>query len=219
MLKGKDKGVAYEIAVGEDVQRKRIRTIYVNNPLNYKGFEFYIEKEGYSPLFVLRDRKGTILYGAYVTLQSIMQEDGTYIYRSGTATEPGSFIFPQDPEISPVFRLQTTFYPEEENRRAGDVLFQGWRLDPSPWAEQSEGKELFRGKVALGEKLMAGNYFLSMDEVRYWAGMKVIYRPGLMIIYSGFWIGFGGLVLSAIQKMTRERKGQNINSLPLEGGG
>jgi hypothetical protein len=150
-----------------------------------------------------------------------MQEDGTYLYTSGTPVAPGSFPFPKDPkypEIPTLFSLQTTYYPDKEKKIAGEVLFQGWRFDPSPWVDQEEGEEFFKGKAALGKMVKAGDYFLSMDEVRYWTRMRVNYRPGLGIIFFSFWLGLGGLTISAIQKMAMERK-RNINSLPLEGGG
>jgi hypothetical protein len=184
----------------------------VNNPLKYKGFKFYRDKVGFSPLFVLRDRRGRVLFGAYAPLQSIRQKDETYLYTSGTAVAPGSFPFPQDPQIPTVFRLQTTYYPDKEKKRAGEVLFQVWRFDPSPWHDPEEEEELFKGKAALGKMVRAGDYFLSMDEVRYWTSMNVFYRPGFGIIFSSFWLGLGGLTLSNIIKIARSRKQQSLNS-------
>jgi hypothetical protein len=207
-VNGKERGVANEIAIGKNVKQGQNKFIYVTHPIKYKGYEIYYDKEGYSPLFVLRDRRGRILYGAYAPIQSIMQEDGSHIYTSGSAVAPGAFPFPQDSEIQPLFNLQTAYYPDKDIKRAGEILFQGWPYDPSPWAEQKEGEEIFKGKAALGKKIRAGDYFLSMDEVRYWTGMKVVYRPGMMIVFSSFWIGLGGLIISAIQKMAMERKRQ-----------
>ena len=206
MRKGEIGGAAYEIVVGEDVQQGRkkslrlVRTqadsprrateiIYVNHPLKYKGFEFYRDKEGYSPLFVLRDSLGRVLYGAYVPLQSIEQKDGTYLYRSGSAVAPGSFNFPQDPQLPPVFSLQATYYPDKVKKRAGEIFFQARPIVHGKDTEGQEEKELFKGKAALGKTVKAGDFLLSMDEVRYWTSMKVIYRPGSVIIFSSFWIG------------------------------
>jgi hypothetical protein len=205
IVNGKNKGVAYEVTIG-DIKQERTDVIYVTHPLEYKEFEFYVDKEGYSPLIILRDKEGRELYGAYIALQSIVQEDGTYLYTSGSAVAPGSFHFPQGPQFEPVFSLQMAYQPDEEDKRSGEVSFQAWTYEPSPWAEQHEGQELVKGKALLGERIEAGDYFISMEEVRYWASMKVIYRPGLMIIYSSFWLGLGGLTLSIIMKMARERK-------------
>lgn len=198
---GRDWGAAYEIAVGEDVQQGRKKIIYVNHPLKYKGFEFYRDKEGFSPLFVLRDRWGRVLYGAYAPLQSIMQKDGTYLYRSGSAIAPGSFNFPEDPQLPTIFRLQTTYYPDQKKKRAGEVFFQVWQSSPGHITKG--GKELFKGKAALGERVKAGDFFLSMEEVRYWTSMNVNYHPGLVIIFSSFWIVCGGAILTIIFKMAK----------------
>lgn len=204
LVNGKYKGVASEIALGENVRHGKREFIYVNHPLKYKGFEFYRDQDGYSPLFVLRDKRRRVIYGAYAPHQSIRQEDGTFLYTSGTAVKPGSFPFPKDPdrpEIPTLFSLQTTYYPGKEKKTAGEVLFQGWHFEPGPWSEPEEGKELFKRKAALEERIRAGDYFLSMDEVRYWSRMKVLYRPGFGIIFFSFWSGLGGLILSAIPKM------------------
>jgi hypothetical protein len=202
---GKERGVANEISLGEDVQQERKKIIYVNHPLEYKGFEVYRDKDGYSPLFVLRDRLGRVLYGAYAPLQSIKQKDGTYLYTSGSAIAPGSFDFPQDPEFPPVFRLLTTYYPDKEKERAGEVFFQVWQFNPRHATEGQKEKELFKGKAAFGEMVRAGDFSLAMEEVRYWTSMKVIYRPGLGIIFSSFWIGLGGVILSVVIKMAKGR--------------
>jgi hypothetical protein len=152
----------------------------------------------------MRDLRKRVLYGAYVPLQSIRQEDGTLLYRSGTKFAPGSFPFPQDPERHSLFSLQTTYYPDKEKKMAGEVLFQVWRFDPSPWSDPEEN-ELFEGKAALGEMVKAGDYFLSMDEVRYWSIMKVIYHPGEGIIFTSFWFGLGGVILNTIIKIKKRQ--------------
>ena len=111
MIEGKERGAANEIAVGEDFKTRRNQMIYVTRPCKYKGFEFLRDKkDGYSPLFVLRDRQGKVIYGAFAPLQSIQQKDGTYLYRSGSATLPESFDFPQDPRISSLFSNCRRFF-------------------------------------------------------------------------------------------------------------
>ncbi|MFA4827965.1 MAG: cytochrome c biogenesis protein ResB [Thermodesulfovibrionales bacterium] len=203
---GRDWGAAYEIAVGKGVQRGRKNFIYVNHPLKYKGFEFYRDKEGYSPLFVLRDSLGKVLYGAYAPLQSIEQKDGTYLYRSGSAAAPGSFNFPQDPQFPTLFSLQVTYYPDKVKKRAGEVFFQARPIAHGEDTEGREEKEPFKGRAALGKTVKAGDFSLSMEEVRYWTSMKVIYRPGAAMIFSSFWLGLGGLTLSVVLKMAKGRE-------------
>ena len=207
---GKKRGVANELAVGEDVQTGRMRIIYVTRPLNYKGFEFYrVENDGYSPLFVLRDRRGMELHGNYAPLQSIKQKDGTFIYRSGSAAAPGSFNFPQDASLPAVFKLQAEYHPDKIKKTAGEVSFQVWGIKPGAPEEASE--ELFKGKAAFGERVKVGDYFLSMDEVHYWTTINVHYSPGLTLIFGSFWIAFGGLILTLALKTAgmRARKARH----------
>lgn len=201
LAEGKERGIANEIAVGQDVPEGKKRIIYVTMPLKYKGFEFYRdERDGFSPLFVLRDMQGRVLYGAYAPLQSIRQEDGTYLYRSGSALAPGSFNFPQEPDLPALFRLRTTFHPDKVNKMTGEVSFQVRPIAHGKEADGREAKELFNGKAAFGERIKAGDFYLSMDEVRYWTSMNVNYRPGKGFIFGSFWVSFAGLILSLAMK-------------------
>lgn len=219
---GKERARANEIAVGEDFKTRTTHAVYVTRPFVYKGFEFFRnEKDGYSPLFVLRDKSGKLLGGSYAPLQSIRQKDGTYEYRSGSALLPGSFDFPQYPGRPPVLRLQTVYRPHKTDKRTGDVSFQVWKATPYP--ERADGEqqseELFSGKAAFGERVRAGDYFLSMDEVRYWTSINVIYRPGLGVIFFSFWVTLAGLVLNIIQKTVKPIRKRDVNSAPLETAG
>jgi cytochrome c biogenesis protein ResB len=200
---GKERGVANEIVMGEeDFKWWKKRMVYVNHSLKYKGFEFYRdEKDGYSPLFVLRDKQGKVSGGSYAPLQSIKQQDGTYFYRSGSATALDGFYFPQYPDRPPVLKIQTVYYPDKTKKMTGEVSFQVWGLKSGSQESSPESSEmLFNGKAAFGERVKAGDYFLSMDEVRYWTSMNVIHRPGLPLIFGSFWVGLGGLVLNIVLK-------------------
>jgi len=202
-VNGATKGVANEISIGDEINREKTSFIYVTHPLKHKGFRYYCDKDGFSLLFILWDREGRELYGAYFPLQSIKQKDKTYRYTSGTAKGPGSFNFPQDPQLSPVFRLQTTYYPDPKKERDGEVFFQVWQ--PSHRPTTGGEKELFKGKAVLGERVKVGDYFLSMKEVRYWSSMDVYYNPGLLLILTSLWIGLGGIALTTIARLARKK--------------
>ena len=207
---GKERGIANGIAVGEDIQEGRKQMISVARPFKYKGFEFFrAEKDGYSPLFVMRDTRGKVIYGAYAALQSIKQQDGTYLYRSGRASLPESFVFPETPDRAPVFKLQTVYHPDKDKKMTGDVSFQVWGVKPD---SKKASKELFNGRAAFRERIKAGDYFLSMDEVRYWTSINVVYRPGLGLIFGSFWVAFGGLILSLTRKAVQVRKDSTLTA-------
>lgn len=200
---GDDKRVAYEIAVGVGGLKKQ-GVIYITNSLDYNGFRYFNDKEGYSILTILYDKQGRELYGAHIPLQSLRQKDGKYLYTTGTKVSPGSFPFPQDP-LKPLFGLQAAYRPSKFKERGGDAFFQVWPLDKAD-AKQAE-KPIAEGKAAVGEKIRIGDYYLSPKEVRYWVGMNVRYEPGKPIVLASLWAGLGGMIITFIGRLRKKRKG------------
>ena len=198
---GDDKRAAYEISVGEGSLKKK-EVIYITNNLDYKGFRYYNDREGYSLLLILYDKMGGELYGAHIPLQSLKQKDNAYIYTTGTKDGPGTFTFPQDP-LKPMFALQASYIPDMIKERAGEAFFQIWPLSKV----KGEGDKPFaEGKAAIGEMFDAGDYYLSVREVRYWVGMNVRYDPGLPIVLASLWVGLGGIVITTIGRMMKKKK-------------
>ncbi|TAL23623.1 MAG: hypothetical protein EPN94_09145 [Nitrospirae bacterium] len=200
-VNGKNMGVANEISVGgrEEVKRD---FIYVINHLEYKGFKFYRARDGFSPLIVLRDRNGNVLYGAYSPLQSIREENKKYLYVIGTAEAPGYIPFPQDSILQQLFYLQAKYYPSPKNSRIGEVFFDVREIVSD---DPEDGKELFSGSAALRERVSVGDYFLSMEEVRYWASIDIRHNPGLPLIFTSLWIGFGGIILTTVARLIKRK--------------
>jgi hypothetical protein len=83
------------------------------------------------------------------------------------------------------------------------VFFQVW---PYEQHAAQAGKEPFKGRAGFGEKVRVGKYFLSMNEVRYWANMTVRYNPGLPMILTSFWIGLGGLIMTTVGRLKKRIK-------------
>lgn len=201
-VEGEDKRAAYEVSVSEGGLKKQ-GIVYITHNLDFKGCKYLPEKEGYSTLVILSDKLGKELYGAHVPLQSIKQKNGSYLYTTGTKTGPGSFPFPQSP-LNPLFNLQIAYYPEPKKDRAGEVRFQVW-----PYAkDNAQGAEnpLVAGKVAIGKPFDAGEYTLSVREIRYWVGMGVRYSPGKPIVLTSLWVGLFGMFLTTIGRIIRGRR-------------
>jgi len=198
---GSDKRAAYEISVGEGNSKKR-GVIYITENLDYDGFRYLCDKEGYSVLTILYDRQGRELYGAHIPLQSLKQKDNSFLYTTGSKEGPGSLIFPQEPQ-KPLFDLQVVYRPDPKKERSGDAFFQVWPLGTTP--VQLDEKALAGGKAAVGEKYDAGNYLLSVREIRYWAGMSVRYEPGQTVVLGSLWVGLGGMVITTIGRLMRGR--------------
>jgi len=188
-VKGDYKGVANKISLRTESNEKE-GIIYVNSPLKYKGFEFYHEVDGLSPLFVFRDRWGRVLDGAYAPMHAVKRPDGNFNYVAG-------FPFPQ---TNPFFGLWVVLFPPTKDERAKIFLEVKQLVSPN---QSGVEIELFKGKVFLKETVPVGFFFISVDEVRYWSRMKVIYRPGLPLIFSSFWLALSGISLATVAKMTK----------------
>ena len=201
-VEGADKVVAYEISVGE-VRSKKLGIVYITQPLDYNGFSYFRDKEGYSVLIVLYDKHGGGLYGAYVPLQSLKQKDESYFYTTGTRHGPGSFPFPQGSTKS-LLALQLAYKPSKLKERGGEAFFQVWPLAKAE-AKQTE-KPLAEGKAAIGEKFRAGDYYLEAKEIRYWVAMNVRYEPGKPIVLTSLWVGLGGMVITFIGRLRKKKQ-------------
>ena len=91
--------------------------------------------------------------------------------------------------------------------RAGRQLCRASWPDTTPETERGAiDKPLAEGKAAIGAKFDAGDYTLSVKEVRYWVGMNVRHDPGKPIVLSSLWVGFAGMVITFIGRLRRGRK-------------
>ncbi len=200
-VKGDDKRAAYDIEVGEGKSKKQ-GIVYVTHNLDYNGFTYLPDKEGYSLLVILSDKQGREMAGAHIPLQSLRQKDNSFLYTTGTKEGPGSFPFPQGPE-KPLFYLQVAYKPSQLKERGGDAIFRIW---PTATMEMKHdgAKPLVEGKTAIGEKFDTDGYYLSAKEVRYWVGMTVRYEPGKPIILASLWIALAGMVITTFGRMFKK---------------
>lgn len=199
---GTDKRVAYELAVGEPGMITQGK-IYVTRHLYYKGFKYFPDSEGYSLLTILYDATGKELYGAHLPLQSLRQKDESYLYTTGTRDRPGTIMFPQLP-LNPLCGLNVSYKADPVKERDGEVAFQVWPLVAAD-AKKVE-KPTAEGKAAIGGIFQAGDYALSVKEVRYWTAVAVRHEPGQPIILTSLWVGLFGITLTTLARMFKKRK-------------
>ncbi len=194
---GDDKRAAYEVEVGEPGAKKK-SIVYIGHNLDYNGFKYLPEKEGYSTAVYLYDKGGANLYGAHVPLQSYRQKDKSFMYSTGEKESPGVFPFPQG-AADPLFYLQVVYRPSPVTERGGEAYFQVW---PYGKADAMPGdKPLASGKGAIGEKVAAGDYSLSVNEIRYWVGMNIRHNPGKPVILGSLWVGLAGMIITTFGRM------------------
>jgi hypothetical protein len=189
---GQDKRAAYEIAVG-DGEAQTSGTIYITRDLEHDGVRYLCSKEGYSVLVVMHDKQGREVYGAHVPLQSIKQENGSYLYATGTSKEAAGFAFPPD---APLGDLLLTYRPSTVKERDGEV---GFHLFPrSGEGSEASGRS---GEVLVGGRFDAGKFTLTPEEVRYWVAMDVRYDPGLNLILGSLCFGLVGMVITLVGRI------------------
>jgi hypothetical protein len=199
---GTDKRVAYDLTVGEgDLKKQGI--IYLTHNLDYNGFTYIPDREGYSILAVLYDKQGNELYGVHVPLQSLRQQNNSFLYTTGTKEGVGSIQFPQPPE-KPLFNLTLKYRPDPDKERSGEVTFQVLPATGNPG--QKNVTPLAEGKAAVGNKFAVGDYYLSVTEVRYWVVMRVNYEPGKPVVLGSLWVGLSGMIITTIGRILRGRR-------------
>jgi hypothetical protein len=202
---GADRRAAYEISVGEGATKKQ-DVIYITKSMDHNGVQYYNDKEGFSVAIVLSDKQGKELYGALVPLQSFQRKnagaDAGYFYMTGSKDGPGSFPFPQE-KLQPLFLLQVNYVPSPLKQLNGEAMLQVWPLASESLQPE---KRIASGTVPIGGKLRAGDHYLEAREVRYWVGMTVRYEPGKPIVLGSLWVCLGGMVITFIGRMRRDRK-------------
>lgn len=198
---GQDKRVAYDITVGQEGSKKN-GIIYLTKNFDYNGFRYFPEKQGYSILTVIYDKQGQEIYGAYIPLQSLKMGENSYIYSSGSKASPGSFEFPRLPD-KPLVNLQIALLPRAGINRQGAVQFV-----VSPIGADMlpvKGAVTVKGEASVGSKFIAGEYLLSVKEIRNWVAMKVSYEPGQPIVLTSLWTGLAGMIITFFGRIFKRK--------------
>lgn len=199
---GKDKKVAYEVAIDDGKNRKQ-EIIYVTKNLSYNGVKYFRDKEGYTLLTVISDKKGNDLYGAYVPLQSIKVKKNDYLYTTGAKDGAAPMLFPAPP-VPSQYSIQLSYLPSKLNERGGDTNFKIWPITSD--GKFSSEKPLVEATVPIGSRLAVGEKVITVPEVRYWVGMQVTYEPGQPLVLASLWVGLTGMIITTAGRMMRGRR-------------
>ncbi|HIJ86955.1 MAG TPA: hypothetical protein HPP97_04635 [Desulfuromonadales bacterium] len=206
---GDNKRAAYEVSVGSGPMRNT-GIIYLTKHLEYRGFSYYPEKEGYSALAVLSDNQGREMYGGFLALQSLkVKEDGSYIYTVGTKDGASVINFPPDPN-TPLVAFNVAYRPDKKTERTGDIYFDIYPISQKD--VKMPEKPLVAGKVGVGESFDAGSVKLAVKEIRYWTAMTVRYEPGKPIVLTSLWVGLFGITLTTLARMSKKQKPKAVRA-------
>ena len=203
---GLDKTVAYDVTIGT-VDKMKQGIVFITHHLDYDGFRYFRDKEGYSVLLVISDKQGRELTGAFIPLQSYRQKDNSFIYASGNKDAPSDFNFPQD-ATKPLYNIQFVYHPSKLSERGGDVSYKvrPYRADNVP----NTDTPLAEGTVAVGSSVPAGENLIVFKEVRYWAAMNVRYDPGQSLVLLSLWVGLGGMIITMAGRIMRQRSHKTV---------
>lgn len=153
-----------------------ILNIGVNRPVKAGGFEIHIRNFGYTPLWILKDSRGSELDGAFVNLVV-----------GGERVD--SFRIPQGG-----YEVYVKFYPDfvEENGKPGTRSW--YPKNPYFYITVKKGEERkFEGLLPLGKNALFDGLSLEFREVRYWGQFVIIRDEGKGIIFLSFIFSITGV--------------------------
>jgi hypothetical protein len=163
-------GAVFSFQQGTSIQR---RTARVNYPAEWGPTVILVQRAGLTPVIWLQDGEGYTLDRVAVAATT-RGEEGTWIELAG-----GRYLMliePLAPEIE---------FPSHEDLVRTPMKFQVYE----------EGKQLFSETLRPGEAGQVGSEArLVFEDLRYWAGVRVISERGGGLLIAGFLMGVVGLM-------------------------
>jgi len=165
-----------QVSFGGKVGRERIR---INEPVTRGPYTVLEQRLGVSPLFVVTDRSGRELDGAFVSLRALKEGD------------EDSFRLNFDPDI--IFYAR--FYPDYEKKagnasRSPDVHNPAFHL-----LIKKDTAILYEGTLRIGDSADAGAFRITFREWRYWIELLLVREYGELPLIAGFFLACLGLLI------------------------
>ena len=153
----------------------------INRPFHYKGIEFLMVMQGYSPHFILY-KNDVPVFDAVVAL------DFDRDYR-------GSFDI-----TGQGMRVVTQFFPDMARNKDGSVYTKTFRpKNPYFGLEVFQGSaRVFRKLVGMGDSAPFGQYKLEFHELHHWITLHLVRETGIGFFFVCFMIGIIGIFARAI---------------------
>ncbi|GAB4483837.1 MAG: hypothetical protein OHK006_06280 [Thermodesulfovibrionales bacterium] len=147
----------------------------VNRPYESGATSLVIKDLGVAPLFVIRDKEGRELDGAYVKLNVLLgREDGFQMAGLDVAAR---------------------FFPDYAMKNGVESSHSKEFRNPVFSLRVREGRSMIgRGTVRPGEAVNIGKYRLELPELRYWVRFYVVKDHGSGIVYAGFALATAALI-------------------------
>lgn len=181
------------LEVGAPERNLRTYVISTNHPLQWRDLELhYGMVNGYSPEVVLADSTGKELVHGFVRLAVGRDESGP-VHRD--------FLLLPEHGLRIDLEVQGDTVDGEVPVVAVTVLDAGGFLS----------QPLFQGALAVGEETAFAGYKLKVSRLRRWAYIMVINSIFLNVVFAGFWLALGGLLLGFAARLRYGRKDHDLN--------
>ncbi|HWJ02455.1 MAG TPA: cytochrome c biogenesis protein ResB [Verrucomicrobiae bacterium] len=160
-------------------------TVKLNSPMFHRGTFLELAGFGYSPYFILKNQQGNTLYESYVNLGIFPSGNEDYFQVPGLPYEIHVLVW------SDYYSADGN--PGTKSYNLSNPLYTVYILkdkDPMPKPDEPqspENKELvIKGNYKPGEAINFAGYTLTFPDIRYYGQFRIIYDPGLILVFGGF---------------------------------
>jgi cytochrome c biogenesis protein ResB len=163
----------------EDIEKgnRWEQTIRVNEPFRYGGMDFLLTYYSYSPNFMVR-KNGRNIFDSYVALSLVGNSEDSFDI-VGEGLKVRCIFFPDFRED------ENGYYTETPLPRNPVFLVNITR----------KGEPLYKGLVALGQEVSAGEYVIRFNDIRYWMTLNLSKETGIGFFFWSSMFGLLGLLL------------------------
>ena len=163
LSQGMPTGLKVHMVDGDGVDREAD----VNRPYKADNSSFIVSSVGPAPLFVVQDRSGKEIDGAYMKLH-VMGGEADVFSLAG-------------------FHFRAFFYPDYYLNKGAPASHSSEFKNPVFLiTAERQGRVLTKGLVTREGALQFADYRLVLKELPYWVRFSVFKERGLSIIYAGF---------------------------------
>lgn len=156
--------------------RSRIHTLDINSPFREGNVSLVVKDLGLAPLFILRDRSGRELDGAFVKLNVLRgKEDG---FKMGGRE----------------FRVR--FFPDHQLANGKDTTLTEEFRNPvlAILTVDGDKRTISRIPYAAGARIPLGETDLVLAQQSFWVRFTVVSEHGVFLVYTGFLLACAGLI-------------------------
>lgn len=172
------------------------KVIGINKPYKEGPLSFVIKNIDIAPLFIIKDREGNEIDGAYVKLKGLGGKEDHFVmagyefkalfytdYYAGLKGKSGEAA-----DMPQVLKQFPGMFPQAQQPK--EVVYPAFNI-----AVIKDGRLLTLKTIKLGEYIEFDHYRLIFSDLTYWVKFYVVKEYGLGIVYTGFTLIIVALIL------------------------